>query len=292
MPKTFQADRTNGSCPSPLCAIRVGRHAYRYLTAHTRTGRVVSAFRHGFNLLFDEGTDPGFAAVQTGAVPLHPWAVACATIEPLPIDTPVSVSDGQIRFGNGAYLRPAEAAIPDLSIAPYDEEAAARALAKRPLIDGILRSRPGRGADEPSQSGINAILTQWEVSGQSDGLLDLVGLGCGSTPSGDDVLVGLLAGLTALQEASRTSAGALRELRRILPQLRHHTTLPSAQMIEAACEDGFPEPLQQLVTDLGGTSDDPALRTDVQAVLSLGATSGTQMLHGLLAAAVRQRVIA
>lgn len=55
---------------------RIGGHAYRFLNAQPRAGRVVSTFRHGFNLLFDEEMDPGFVSVQTPKAPLHPWAVA------------------------------------------------------------------------------------------------------------------------------------------------------------------------------------------------------------------------
>lgn len=40
--------------------LRTRSHAFRCLTARHPTGRVASVFRHGFNILFDNETDPGF----------------------------------------------------------------------------------------------------------------------------------------------------------------------------------------------------------------------------------------
>ena len=81
---------------------------------------------------------------------------------------------------------------------------------------------------DPFQPQIDAILRRWHESGEADILLDLIGLGVGSTPSGDDVLVGILAGLSILEKVSRKEMQQLVRLRSgIQARVKSRTPLPS-----------------------------------------------------------------
>ena len=54
-------------------ATRIGGNAYRYLTARPHTGRVVSSFSGGINLLFEAGE--ALVLPQTMKFPLHSFAI-------------------------------------------------------------------------------------------------------------------------------------------------------------------------------------------------------------------------
>jgi hypothetical protein len=105
----------------------------------------------------------------------------------------------------------------------------------------------------------------------------LVGLGPGLTPSGDDLLGGLMLALGA--------RGALR-LRdqlwdHIVDDLDSLTVPPSAMHMTAAAHGLAHEAMHELVNAMlsGG---DPALATKLAAVLALGATSGIDAVAGVV----------
>jgi hypothetical protein len=112
----------------------------------------------------------------------------------------------------------------------------------------------------------------------------LVGLGCGLTPGGDDVLSGLLVGLHA---GGRTDL-ARRIGDRVLRGITERTTMLSADMLRlaAAGQAGAevlavlraihrPEP-EKAPTAAGGR-----LTASVEALLSVGHTSGADLATGL-----------
>jgi hypothetical protein len=105
-----------------------------------------------------------------------------------------------------------------------------------------------------------------------------------SAPAGEDLLVGLLTGLTAL---SKTSEAEIERLRRTPRQeLREPVTpLGSMQMVVSAIDGFLPELLRDLVqalADPGATAK--ALPSAVDEVGELRASSGRWMLIGLRAA--------
>jgi hypothetical protein len=106
-----------------------------------------------------------------------------------------------------------------------------------------------------------------------------VGLGFGSTPSGDDFLTGLVA-------ASYVCPGPgdfTRDLVAAVDSAAGSTTLPSGFMLRAAIRGYFSEPLVNLLSALATTEADAAEARDwVDAVAGLGATSGEDMLAGVL----------
>lgn len=109
-------------------------------------------------------------------------------------------------------------------------------------------------------------------------LRTMVGAGPGTTPSGDDVIVGVLAGLRALGLDRQAAALALQ-----LGPLIGNTTLASRHYLSAAIEGRFGEHVHRLVAALA--HGEPTERTLENAAL-WGATSGTDLLFGLVATLV------
>ncbi len=116
------------------------------------------------------------------------------------------------------------------------------------------------------------------LAGDVDGelLRGLVGAGPGTTPSGDDVIVGVLAGLQAAGRARAARTLARRALR-LLPA----TTAASGHYLSAAADARFGEHVHELVAAL--SAGRPPART-IGLAARWGATSGIDLLFGLAAA--------
>jgi len=249
---------------------------------------VASLFRHGVNVLFSESSDPAFLSIQTPDVPLHPWAVRACSLPALPENEPVIAEAKRIRFPDAdAIIDLSQAAVDELEIGSYAPEGAACAVSRTPILEQVLAEEPSERIADPFQAQIGGILAAWRTTGEARVLPALTGLGSGSTPAGDDVLVGLLAGWTALEETDSEARRSLTTLRSVLSgmALGHRTHLASAQMIAAALDGSFPEPLRDLVAGLGDvTASDTEIREFAQRLSALGTTSGWMMLRGLAAA--------
>ncbi len=266
-------------------AERIGGHVYRYLRERPRIGRVVSVFRHGFNMLFDEESEPGFVSVQTAAMPLHPWAVASEAAGRIRVDDLAVTEADRIRFREGDVVMDLSAAeVEELKIKPYSSEEGERALSRWPILMQILEEERAKRVPDPFRPEIDAILKRWKESGDSNVLLDLVGLGTGSTPSGDDVLVGIFAGYTAFERISDVVQASLLGLRAALNAAEAQgTSLPSAQMLTTAAEGSVPEPTLAVLSALA-TEFDREVRRATRSLALQGATSGLAMLAGVLRA--------
>lgn len=157
-----------------------------------------------------------------------------------------------------------------------------RALAPRAvatLLDALGRLAPSRTlpTPDPLRRLAPQLAQQAVVGGVRPELLrTLVGAGPGTTPSGDDVIVGVLAGLRTRGE--RHAALALGRL--VLPLLAT-TTAASGHYLLAAVEGRFGEHVHELVSSLAEAR--PPAATIAQAS-RWGATSGIDLLFGLAAA--------
>jgi hypothetical protein len=106
----------------------------------------------------------------------------------------------------------------------------------------------------------------------------LIGLGIGLTPSGDDYLVGLLAGLQATGDPDRHDLGAA-----IAVRAPGRTTAVGAAALGHATRGAFSERLHDLLVALArGRLDD--LEAPIRRTMAYGATSGSDTLVGLFAA--------
>lgn len=110
----------------------------------------------------------------------------------------------------------------------------------------------------------------------SSAVADLVGLGPGLTPAGDDVLCGLLLGLRATgRERDRASLERL-----VLPQL-HRTTALSGTLLRQAARGYAVPPVATLLRAWHREEQPAALRALAAEVAGVGHTSGRALLLGL-----------
>jgi hypothetical protein len=109
----------------------------------------------------------------------------------------------------------------------------------------------------------------------------LIGLGVGLTPSGDDFLVGLLAGLEATSHPLRQCVATT-----IVEQSPGRTTRIGAASLAHAARGAYAERLSDVIVALRPEYDDgsPSLSTRIDRAMAFGATSGADTLVGLFAA--------
>lgn len=121
---------------------------------------------------------------------------------------------------------------------------------------------------------------QFEDAGTSIRLL--IGLGPGLTPSGDDFLVGYLAGLwsTAGNSPSRTQFLAALDAE-ISDAARHTNEISRAYLLSAA-KGHVSEPIATLAQQLNQANNMSSVTAATQAALEVGHTSGADGVLGLL----------
>lgn len=249
-----------------------------------RRGAVAGGFPGGVNVLF---RDPdAFVPLQAAPVPLHPFAVEIEGAPlAVPAGTPVGVEGERIAIGDLPVDLSSGRCEP-LTLDPLDRDGLCTVRARLPLLTRSLASTRGSPVSDPFEPQIAGAVAAWERGGDPIVLLDLVGLGGGSTPAGDDLLVGLIAGLILQETVSPRARAVLTDL---TPQLkavvRRRTPLPSAQSIEAILIRQAPEPLCRLAAALRDPMvHEAAVRRAADRVASLGATSGRFLLAGLACA--------
>jgi hypothetical protein len=121
-------------------------------------------------------------------------------------------------------------------------------------------------------------LRQGDRSLVERGAHTLAGLGPGLTPSGDDVLVGCLLALAALPDVD---GAPVREA--IASSAGNRTTHISAAYLDAAVRGEASEGWHHLVAAMN-TSDTVHVTAAARQVLSVGETSGSDMLGGFVLA--------
>lgn len=172
-----------------------------------------------------------------------------------------------------ARLRAARSVLTrDLRIQPgrLDRGAARRALAMLPADPLVPQRQLARGLvralADPEQQELDARLRA------------LVGAGPGSTPSGDDVVVGVLA---ALHRSGPAGEAALAGLRSSLPGLLTRTTMTSRHLLAAALAGVVAERVHEVLAGLADIEDVPGL---IRRARGWGATSGMDLIAGAAAA--------
>jgi hypothetical protein len=151
-----------------------------------------------------------------------------------------------------------------------------------------------RGAGLPAElatpfaAHVAALTAADEEGAVTLGRRGLLGRGAGLTPSGDDLLAGLVAGVVLLAEAVHGRAGgplaglAHRVGSRLAAAAPDATTAISAALLQHAAHGEVAEPAAQLLRALGGHG---ALDEAVAALLAVGSSSGRDLAAGTLAAA-------
>lgn len=278
-------------------ALRAGQLAATAIREAT-SGEIVSVYRSAINLLLDSGR---LIALLIPRGPIHPWAFdGVWWSENIRKGMPVGISDGI------------------LSIDRFELR-----IDSIPIVDLALRRKCRFVADEPRRRlgeivsvfepenifnpVISNCLEQYRSTGNIAFVASALGVGSGLTPSGDDILVGVLAALDLTSEKNhgnlndlserspngsvssdrwRTKSPASRLRKNLvsaLPaSLGNHTTMLSAQMLEAAISGHYPEPLVTLCDVLVDSFDEANLIRAANAVERLGHESGRALLSGFV----------
>lgn len=115
-----------------------------------------------------------------------------------------------------------------------------------------------------------------EEASLKEALQHLLGFGSGLTPSGDDAIVGFLAGLHYIQQQSTLKI--VKQHLSVLLEDKNATVWLSQHFLHMALEGWFIEPILTLYEKLLGEND---IETIIHQILSLGHTSGADLLRGL-----------
>ena len=110
----------------------------------------------------------------------------------------------------------------------------------------------------------------------------VMGLGPGLTPSGDDFLVGYLAGLWCTAANNPPRMTFLTALGSELSQYARNTNEISCTYLRSAAKGHVSEPIATLAQQLARSNDMSDVRAATQAALQIGHTSGTAGVLGLL----------
>ena len=222
---------------------------------------------------------------------LVPWGIALPDWEARPPeDTPVNL-DGSRCSGGGEFEVSLQGNGVDLGIPPrpLSTELLRRQLAALGQLEKPAVSALEQAAIRLARQRLDRTVVTLVGGGDTDSIghavRSLVGLGPGSTPTGDDLLVGLAAATARLCGAGvleTERADALREGLRTIPATA--TTPVSVEMLRHAAEGRFLEPLGQLAIAMGSGSRD-AVADAGAALLGVGARSGADLAHGALALA-------
>lgn len=107
----------------------------------------------------------------------------------------------------------------------------------------------------------------------------IIGLGPGVTPSGDDILIGFLAGLWSLSGQHPRRQSYIRSFGRGLLQIAHRTNEISRTYLYHATEGQFSSTLSTLVENIGTGGK---VEQAVQEAMLVGHSSGMDSVTGLL----------
>ncbi|GIH99724.1 hypothetical protein Pta02_17330 [Planobispora takensis] len=250
------------------------------LESPRRPARVLAAFPAGVYLEVRAELEPHVVAVVTGEATRLPNAVVLnAPLPRVTVGDEASVGDGSIEVGH-LSLRAHRWWDPAPPLGPVDPVRLAHALPQ-------LTELCDRSARRPGLEGNGAVALLAEACAEAsllNGIMaseQLVGLGPGLTPSGDDVLAGLLVALRHLGAA----AGVDRAVwladwlaAAVTFDARGRTTPISATLLHCAARG---EASGEVLAVLRGLAGRQALEPALHRLLGLGHTSGADLACGM-----------
>lgn len=249
----------------------VSERSAKVLAHRPRGATVLAVHPLAFYLRIDRSRpDPGLLPVVAAGGLRLPNAVVLGSATPQvgwgvqPGDR-VVVGDGEIRLP-GATIRRARVWRP-VRVPTVEQLPGVR-------VTGVLERLASSQWVVPARHLATAALRGDSLE---DAVGHTVGAGQGLTPSGDDVLCGLLLALrlAGAADARRCLWSSVR------PRLGSTTTVSAALLIEAA--DGYAVPaVVRLATALaGGRGSEPEVATAAREVRAIGHSSGADLLAGL-----------
>ena len=251
---------------APKLRVRaLGAELASRLEAEPRLPRPHSVFTRAVNFETVDGT---LFAVHGPGPLAAPFAIALERWRD-------DVADGGLTLDLGRARRV------DLRVRPAWEFAEH---ARRLLRDGLLATRGARGArglDSPgaraARAALSGAIRRRDAADFLDAARELVGLGEGLTPAGDDYLVGTLA---VLHRLAGGWPGAASVARALGAHAGDATTTVGAAFLRHAVAGQFSEPLR----DLAMAESAAAAHVAAATLAGMGATSGADTLVGVRAA--------
>jgi hypothetical protein len=250
------------------------------LEAPRRPARVLAVFPLGVYLEIRTDVEPSVVAVVTGEATRLPNAVVIADPLPrVPADEDAAVGDGCVEIGR-LTVRVRRWWDPSPSLGPVEHARLARTLPRLGEICRESARRPGLDL-----GGAGALLAEGCGKGSLVEVItaaeQLMGLGPGLTPSGDDMLAGVLVALRLLGRA----AGATRAVwladwlaATVAFDARTRTTPISATLLHCAAQG---QACADVLAVLRGVAGHRPLEPAVHRLLRLGHTSGADLAWGL-----------
>jgi hypothetical protein len=121
-----------------------------------------------------------------------------------------------------------------------------------------------------------------QVDGAITAIRPFIGLGPGLTPSGDDFIVGYLAGLWSTAGSDSSRLRFMSSLGVWLSQAAAGTNAISCTYIKSAVNGNVSEPIATLAQRFGQAKSMDSVREATRTALQVGNTSGTDGVQGLL----------
>ena len=253
-------------------------------------GRVHSTFAHACNIECDStlitvvtaaaGNGPTSLRLRAGSVP----------------DLRRCFDDGETIRGRGGVaggaratlqLTPATVWHPVPAGVPAPGEAVAARLRRAASIvagwQGRLRSVIDREAAAVA-SALTEACAALDTARAAQAVARLIGWGEGLTPSGDDFVIGVCAGFDGLLDDDARRTALRRALSATIGASLSRTTRISAHHLQLAAHGHYSEPLLDVRDALLSVDPSHALEDALRRACALGATSGADMVAGLLAA--------
>jgi len=230
-----------------------------------RAGRLLGASPAAVYLGFET---PGVVALlPPSSVRLPLGIVVAGTLPEIADGSTVVVGEGALSVGENVWVptrwfdpRPRRLTAPN----------PARLVAASRILWGLSAAEVGVDTDRARM----AILAL--VAGETQPACALLGEGPGLTPAGDDVVAGALAACELFGHETR-----LRAVPEILARARGATTALSAALLSCAAAGQVVPEAAEFLRALGGKGD---VATALEALRSVGATSGTALAVGIVAA--------
>jgi hypothetical protein len=273
--------RSPARLPAPTSVSGAASSALRQvLEAPRRPARVLAAFPAGIYLEVRAELEPHVIAVLTAEATRLPNSITLAgPVPPVNVGDEIMVGDGHIELGR-FVLRAGRWWDPAPPIGQVEPDRLARSLPAMTAICARSPRRPGLDGN----GGVELLAlgcAQGSLIQMITAAEQLVGLGPGLTPSGDDVLAGVLVALRHLGAAADVPravwlAGWLAAA--VTFDARGRTTPISATLLHCAAEgQAGPEVLTVLRAVAGHQAIEPALAR----LLQVGHTSGADLAWGL-----------
>jgi len=243
-----------------------------------RTGRVHSVFDRAVNLLVDAQLwtiIAEMARVSPFTICLPPGSDARMGAAQ---DMPVHVRAGYVRFGN-TVIDCRVARRWSVTAWPSVAEGLTARLA---LASARVRPAAWRGSGELAREVLDG-LASCQARRLNEAVARSVGNGPGLTPSGDDVIIGILAALK-MSPILKAGPDLARRLSHALTPHLGTTTDIGKHLLTQAMGGHFSRPLHELGLALHTPERDSDLPSAIDQALSVGATSGADTSIGLIGA--------